>query len=86
MINAWATTLKERHGDNKVWVCLVADDAVQIAKNLTSRWLAHYSAREEQLETQLYGDCIYYCYLDDAFSVSVGPTKIRESGENLVLE
>lgn len=79
MINAWIVVREERHVEDKYWVCLVQEDAIAIATDVTKYWLKE--CEPEHVDTTCYGNRIFSCSVEDAFSVYVMPQDIRDRGE-----
>lgn len=91
MIKAWIVTRKERHLDNKTWVCMDKEDALYIAREITVWWLEEYGEygsclAQVDVDEELYGDLIYNYSAEDCFSVHVAPQEIREAGEAAIGE
>jgi len=89
MISAWIVVREEKHVDDRFWVCLNKDDALQIARDVTAYCMGLYSEDERMkldVDEELYGDSeaerlVFNCTVDDGFSVYVQPQQIREPGE-----
>ena len=79
MIGSWIVVRKEKHIDDRFWICLNKDDALKIAFDVSEYWKAKYNT--EAVDEDLYGDQLFNYDAEDSFRVYVKPQQIRESGE-----
>ncbi len=83
MIDAWIVVRKERHIDDKYWVCHNEEDALMIAMEVTGYWIKEKSLEEEELDRQVCSSGLIFSVMDEEgeFSVTVNPQTIRCEGE-----
>lgn len=81
MINGWIVTRKEKHIDDKFWVCLSREDALKIAKDVTEYWKQGYNPQQDMIDETCYEDRIFYFSAEELFTIYVQPQQIRENGE-----
>lgn len=83
MIPAWLVVRKERHVDDRFWVCLSREDALIIARDVAAYWRAYYEPSPEDLDTNLYETLIFNENADcsDRYWVYAMPIMAREAGE-----
>jgi hypothetical protein len=79
MIKSWLVVRKEKHVDDKYWVCLQKDDALAIAGDVSAYWQKQYPLRAS--DTECFGNMTFRCAREECFDVTVFPINVRESGE-----
>lgn len=79
MKQGWIVVLEDRHADDEYFVCEEREDALGIANQLALWSISHYGPAV--IDAKLYGNQIFRCALEDAFTVTVAPQGIRERGE-----
>jgi hypothetical protein len=86
MIDAWMVTRKEKHIDDRFWVCFQKDDALKIAADVIAYWREKYEPGPDQIDEMLYGDQALHFDAEDCFSVVVHAQVVREPGEVTAME
>lgn len=82
MTEAWIIVRKERHIDDKYWVCLSKDDAINLALEITTYWQKQYELSSDDINNTLYEGLVFSAIAEDAFRVFVQPQKILLAGES----
>ena len=77
MLEAWIVVRKEHHIDDKYWICMVREDAIEIAKEVSAYWVKEYEPEPVDIYTELLVDQIFCTDVDEAFTVDVCPQVIR---------
>lgn len=73
---------KEKHIDDKYWLCKVKKDALTIAEEVADFWLSHYTEENNEIVTEPVSDQIFYRgTANEGFEVFVKPINLRESGQ-----
>ena len=76
---------KEKHIDDKYWVCETIHDALRIAQDVTGYWKNEYGCDKDQdvdVDETLYENLLFHYSAEDMFSIIVQPQHIREKGEH----
>ena len=81
MKDGFIVVRKEKHLDDKYWVCEDKIDALRIASDVTDYWMDKYLLSDPDVEMQSYDDQIFRRAKENSFCVTVAPQKIRSTGE-----
>ena len=74
IIQGYILIREERHIDPKFWVSESLEQLLEIANEVRDYWIKEYEP--EEIDDQLYGDNLYFCSADDAFTIYIQPQEI----------
>lgn len=83
MIEAWLVVRKEKHVDDKYWVCFEREDALAIAKDVAAYWKKNYKLEDGDVNTKLFSNLVFQeaGYEGELYTVTVEPILLRQKGE-----